>query len=159
MDRCGVRPVQSCPRRPWIQLRWSLSNLHTIGSFPSLASVFRSVVDTDNAALLVAEGLLDHILIPPVLPQLSRSRASPIVNGDRVHVERQPFQGPIKGKQGEERERVVFLSMQVADMFRELKVFAGGPELVLPGSLIRPFAKNPLNKASDDFLRSMRRRI
>jgi integrase len=44
---------------------------------------------------------------------------------------------------------IVYLSTQVADMFRELKALAGDSELVLPGrgSLLRPFAKNALNKA------------
>ena len=55
----------------------------------------------------------------------------------------------MKGKKGEEREHVVYLSKQVAAMFRELKALAGESELVLPGrgSLVRPFAKNALNKA------------
>lgn len=43
----------------------------------------------------------------------------------------------------------VYLSMQVAEMFRELKMLAGESELVMPGrgSLTRPFAANALNKA------------
>jgi integrase len=47
------------------------------------------------------------------------------------------------------KPHVVYLSAQVAEMFRELKALAGGSELVLPGrgSLVRPFAKNALNKA------------
>lgn len=65
--------------------------------------------------------------------------------------------GHMKGKKGEEREHVVFLSTQVAEMFRELKVLAGGSELVLPGrgSLTRPFAKNALNKALEGLTFSM----
>ncbi len=49
------------------------------------------------------------------------------------------------------KPHVVYLSAQVAEMFRELKALAGGSELVLPGrgSLIRPFAKNALNKAME----------
>jgi integrase len=47
------------------------------------------------------------------------------------------------------RPHLVYLSTQVAEMFRELKALAGESELVLPGrgSRIRPFAKNALNKA------------
>ena len=47
------------------------------------------------------------------------------------------------------KPHIVYLSMQVAEMYRELKALAGGSELVLPGrsSLTRPFAKNALNKA------------
>ncbi len=46
------------------------------------------------------------------------------------------------------RPHLVYLSTQVAEMFRELKALAGESELVLPGrgSRIRPFAKNALNK-------------
>jgi len=55
----------------------------------------------------------------------------------------------MKGKKGEEHEHVVYLSTQVAEIFRDLKALAGESELVLPGrgSLVRPFAKNALNKA------------
>jgi integrase len=44
---------------------------------------------------------------------------------------------------------IVYISNQVAEMFRELKILAGDSELVLPGrgSSTRPFAKNALNKA------------
>ena len=47
------------------------------------------------------------------------------------------------------KPHIVYLSAQVAAMFRELKALAGDSELVMPGraSLIRPFAKNALNKA------------
>jgi integrase len=47
------------------------------------------------------------------------------------------------------KPHIVYMSTQVADLFRELKTLAGGSELVLPGrgSLTRPFAKNALNKA------------
>lgn len=47
------------------------------------------------------------------------------------------------------KPHVVYMSKQVAAMFQELKVLAGDSKLVLPGrgSLIRPFAKNALNKA------------
>ncbi|MGC2402484.1 MAG: site-specific integrase, partial [Acidobacteriaceae bacterium] len=49
------------------------------------------------------------------------------------------------------KPHVVYLSSQVAAMFRELQVLAGGSELVLPGrnSIRRPFAANALNKALD----------
>jgi integrase len=47
------------------------------------------------------------------------------------------------------KAHIVYLSTQVAAMFRELKALAGDSELVLPGrsSLSRPFAANALNKA------------
>jgi integrase len=47
------------------------------------------------------------------------------------------------------KPHIVYLSAQVAAMFRELKALAGDSELVMPGrgSLIRPFAANALNKA------------
>jgi integrase len=47
------------------------------------------------------------------------------------------------------KPHIVYLSMQVSAMFRELKALAGGSELVMPGrgSLLRPFAANALNKA------------
>jgi integrase len=47
------------------------------------------------------------------------------------------------------KPHIVYLSTQVASIFQELKELAGDSELVLPGrgSLIRPFAKNALNKA------------
>ena len=47
------------------------------------------------------------------------------------------------------KPHLVYLSTQVAEMFRELKALAGESELVLPGrsSLRKPFARNALNKA------------
>jgi integrase len=47
------------------------------------------------------------------------------------------------------KPHIVYLSTQVAEMFRELKMLAGNSDLVLPGrsSLAKPFAKNALNKA------------
>lgn len=47
------------------------------------------------------------------------------------------------------KPHIVYLSTQVAEMFRELKELCGNSELVLPGrgSLTRPFAANALNKA------------
>jgi integrase len=47
------------------------------------------------------------------------------------------------------KPHLVYLSSQVATMFRELKALASDSELVMPGrsSLVRPFAKNALNKA------------
>jgi integrase len=47
------------------------------------------------------------------------------------------------------KPHIVYLSTQVAEMFRELNALAGESELVLPGrgSLTRPFAANALNKA------------
>jgi integrase len=47
------------------------------------------------------------------------------------------------------KPHVVYLSTQVAAMFKELQALAGGSELVLPGrsSLKKPFAASALNKA------------
>jgi integrase len=47
------------------------------------------------------------------------------------------------------KPHIVYLSTQVAEMFRELKALAGDSELVMPGrcTLVRPFALNALNKA------------
>ncbi|MDR3725428.1 MAG: site-specific integrase [Terracidiphilus sp.] len=55
----------------------------------------------------------------------------------------------MKGKKGEEHEHTVYMSVQVAAMFREFKALAGGSRFVLPGrgKLNQPFAKNALNKA------------
>ena len=55
----------------------------------------------------------------------------------------------MKGKKGEEHEHTVYMSRQVAAMFRELKALAGGSRFVLPGrgKQNQPFAKNALNKA------------
>jgi integrase len=55
----------------------------------------------------------------------------------------------VKAKKGEEHEHVVYMSRQVAAMFRELKALAGGSKYVMRGrgSKDQPFAKNALNKA------------
>lgn len=55
----------------------------------------------------------------------------------------------MKGRRGEEREHVVYMSTQVQALFRELQELAGDSELVLPGrgSTRKPFASNALNKA------------
>lgn len=55
----------------------------------------------------------------------------------------------MKGRKGEEREHVVYMSAQVQALFRELQELAGGSDFVLPGrsSIKQPFAKNALNKA------------
>jgi integrase len=47
------------------------------------------------------------------------------------------------------KPHIVYLSTQVAEMFRDLKALAGESELVLPGrgSLKKPFAASALNKA------------
>ena len=47
------------------------------------------------------------------------------------------------------KPHVIYMSRQVAEMFRELRVLAGDSELVLPGRsiLTKPFAANALNKA------------
>jgi integrase len=55
----------------------------------------------------------------------------------------------VKAKKGEEHEHLVYMSTQVAAMFRELKALAGRSRFVLPGrgKADQPFAKNALNKA------------
>jgi len=57
----------------------------------------------------------------------------------------------MKGKRGEEREHVVYLSGQAQTLFLELQRLAGDSQFVLPGrnQITRPFAKNALNKALD----------
>jgi hypothetical protein len=55
----------------------------------------------------------------------------------------------MKGKKGEEHEHVVYMSTQVAAMFREPKALAGNSQFVLAGrsSPKKPFAENALNHA------------
>lgn len=55
----------------------------------------------------------------------------------------------VKAKKGEEHEHIVYMSKQVAAMFKELKALAGGSKYVMRGrgSEDQPFAKNALNKA------------
>ena len=55
----------------------------------------------------------------------------------------------VKAKKGEEHEHVVYMSVQVAAMFRELKALAGGSKYVMRGRgrKDQPFASNALNKA------------
>lgn len=55
----------------------------------------------------------------------------------------------MKGRKGEEREHVVYLSAQVKRLLQELQELATGSEFVLPGrnTVKKPFAKNALNKA------------
>ena len=55
----------------------------------------------------------------------------------------------VKAKKGEEHEHLVYMSRQVAAMFRELKALAGGSKYVMRGrgKKDQPFAKNALNKA------------
>lgn len=57
----------------------------------------------------------------------------------------------MKGRKGEEREHVVYMSAQVQSLFCDLRKLAGESKLVLPGrsSIRKPFAKNALNKALD----------
>jgi integrase len=49
------------------------------------------------------------------------------------------------------KPHIVYLSTQVAEMFRELKALTGDSELVMPGrsSLRKPFVADALNKALD----------
>ncbi len=55
----------------------------------------------------------------------------------------------VKAKKGEEHEHVVYMSAQVAAMFRELKALAGTSNYIMRGRgrKDQPFAKNALNKA------------
>lgn len=55
----------------------------------------------------------------------------------------------VKAKKGEEHEHVVYMSAQVAAMFRELKALAGTSKYVMRGRgrKDQPFAKNALNQA------------
>lgn len=55
----------------------------------------------------------------------------------------------MKGRKGEEKEHVVYLSAQVKRLLHELQELATGSEFVLPGrsTIKKPFAKNALNKA------------
>jgi integrase len=55
----------------------------------------------------------------------------------------------MKGRKGEERDHIVYMSTQVKGLFRELKKLSCESELVLPGrsNSRRSFAKNALNKA------------
>ena len=54
-----------------------------------------------------------------------------------------------EGNSKTKKPHIVYMSTQVAAMFRELKALAGGSEFVMPGrsSLLKPFAGNALNKA------------
>lgn len=47
------------------------------------------------------------------------------------------------------KPHIIYMSRQVAEMFQELKELAGNSKFVLPGrgSILKPFAKNALNKA------------
>jgi integrase len=63
----------------------------------------------------------------------------------------------MKGRKGEEREHVVYMSTQVQALFRELQELAGDSQYVLPGRnrTTRPFAKNALNKALEGLMFKM----
>jgi integrase len=85
-----------------------------------------------------------HILL------LTLKRKSELLNARWEHIDFEagewliPEQNSKSGK-----PQIVYLSTQVAEMFRELRKLAGESELVLPGrsSTRRPFAANALNKA------------
>lgn len=89
-----------------------------------------------------------HIL----LLTLTRKSMLLLATWDEVNFESGDWTIPkehVKAKKGEEHEHVVYMSNQVAAMFRELKALAGNSRLVLPGrsSNAKPFAKNALNHA------------
>lgn len=81
---------------------------------------------------------------------LTLSRKSELLLARWVHVNFEAGEWIIPEENAKSaKPHIVYLSTQVAAMFRELKVLAGDSELVMPGrgSLTRPFAKNALNKA------------
>jgi integrase len=83
-----------------------------------------------------------------ILLTLSRKSELLLARWDHVNFEAGEWLIPEENaKTG--KPHIVYLSTQVAEMFRELKALAGDSDLVLPGrgSLTRPFAANALNKA------------
>jgi integrase len=85
-----------------------------------------------------------------ILLTLSRKSELLLARWEHVNFEAGEWLIP-EGNAKTGKPHIVYLSTQVAEMFRELKVLAGNTELVMPGrgSLIRPFAANALNKAVD----------
>jgi integrase len=85
-----------------------------------------------------------HILL------LTLSRKSELLLARWEHVNFESGEWLIPEENSKTRKpHIVYMSTQIAAMFRELKVLAGGSEFVLPGrsSLLKPFAANALNKA------------
>ncbi len=83
-----------------------------------------------------------------ILLTLSRKSELLLARWKDVDVDKGEWLIPAENAKGG-KAHLVYLSTQVAEMFRELKALAGESELVLPGrgSSKRPFAKNALNKA------------
>jgi integrase len=81
---------------------------------------------------------------------LTLSRKSELLLARWEHVNFEAGEWLIPGENAKTgKPHIVYMSTQVAEMFRELKALAGDSELVLPGrgSSVRPFAANALNKA------------
>ena len=85
-----------------------------------------------------------------ILLTLSRKSELLLARWDHVNFETGEWLIPEENSKTA-KPHLVYLSAQVAEMFRELKSLAGESALVLPGrgSLTRPFAANALNKALD----------
>ncbi len=83
-----------------------------------------------------------------ILLTLSRKSELLLAQWKDVDLERGEWLIPAENSKGG-RPHLVYLSMQVAQMFRELKELAGDSEFVLPGrgAGTKPFASNSLNKA------------
>ena len=83
-----------------------------------------------------------------ILLTLSRKSELLLARWEHVNLDTGEWLVPAENAKGG-KPHIVYLSTQVAEMFRELKALAGDSELVLPGRgrLTRPFAKNALNKA------------
>ena len=83
-----------------------------------------------------------------ILLTLSRKSELLLARWEQVNFETGEWLIPEENAKGG-KPHIVYLSTQVAVMFRELKALAGDSALVMPGrgSLARPFAKNALNKA------------
>jgi integrase len=83
-----------------------------------------------------------------ILLTLSRKSELLLARWEHVNFEAREWLVPSENAKTD-KPHIVYMSTQVATMFRELKALAGDSALVLPGrgSLVRPFAKNALNKA------------
>ncbi|HMD76495.1 MAG TPA: integrase arm-type DNA-binding domain-containing protein [Terracidiphilus sp.] len=83
-----------------------------------------------------------------ILLTLSRKSELLLARWEHVNFEAGEWLIP-EGNAKTGKPHIVYLSTQVAEMFRELKALAGDSKLVLPGrsSFTRPFAANALNKA------------
>ena len=83
-----------------------------------------------------------------ILLTLSRKSELLLARWEHVNFEAGEWLIPAENAKGG-KPHLVYLSTQVAAMFRELKALAGESDLVLPsrGSRTRPFSKNALNKA------------